>query len=59
MVDGLKLGVMLADTIDGGKSMEECEAAITAREETRVQRDEGGGGDGCCRPRSRSFSLND
>ena len=59
MADGLELGVMLADTIDGGKSMGEYEAAVAAREETRVQRDEGGGGYGCCRPRSRSFSLND
>ena len=35
MVDGFELGVELADAINGGKSMEEREAAVVGWKETR------------------------
>ena len=36
MLDGLELGIILVDVIDGGKSIEEREAAIAAWEEARM-----------------------
>ena len=40
MVDGFELGVQLADAINGGKSVEEREAAIAESEdpETRMKK---------------------